>query len=399
MKSVLSPEVEGFAAGSSMIRKMFEAGIGMKKKFGADNVYDFSLGNPDVPPPPEVKAALGDIAASAAEPFAFGYMPNAGYAKTREVMAAKISSEQDSEIPASNVILTCGAAGGLNAFFRAILSPGDEVICPSPYFVEYGFYTGNFGGKLVPVPSLRPTFALDIPGIADAINERTRAVIVNSPNNPAGVIYSAAELAALAEVLTEKSARYGRPICLVSDEPYRFLNFDNARIPSVFALYPSSVVVGSFSKSLSLAGERIGYLAVSPRFADSPALVSALILTNRILGYVNAPAIAQKILDTCAGCEAPVSIYKQRRDLMAEVLRDAGIEFTMPAGAFYFFPKSPVEDETFFTAALLEQRILAVPGRGFGAPGHFRLAFCVPEKTIAASAPAFKAAMAAVRGK
>ena len=397
MKSVLSPEIETAATSSSMIRKMFEAGIEMKKQFGAENVYDFSLGNPDVPPPPEVRAALQTIAFSADTPFAFGYMPNAGYPATRAVMAAKISAEQNVEIPPSNVIMTCGAAGALNAFFRAILSPGDEVVVPAPYFVEYGFYVGNFGGRLVTVPSLRPTFALDVPAIAAAINERTRAVIINSPNNPTGAIYTHDELAALAAVLTEKSAQYGRPVCIVSDEPYRFLNFDAAPLPSLFSLYPATVVIGSFSKSLSLAGERIGYAAVSPAFDGAATLVAALTLTNRILGYVNAPAIAQKILDACAASSATeaslLAVYKRRRGLMADVLRDAGIKFTMPAGAFYFFPKSPVEDETIFVNALLRERILSVPGRGFGAPGHFRLAFCVPDKTIVDSAASFKAAM------
>jgi len=397
MKSVLSPEIESLSAGSSLIRKMFEAGIEMKKKFGAENVCDFSLGNPDVPPPPEVKDALESVAANAASPFAFGYMPNAGYPSTRAVMSAKISAEQGVEVPASNVIMTCGAAGGVNTLFRAILSPGDEVVCPAPYFAEYGFYAGNFGGKLVPVQSLRPSFAPDIPGIAAAINERTRAVIVNSPNNPAGVIYTRDELAALAAVLAEKSAVFGRPICLVSDEPYRFLNFDGVEIPSVFALYPASVVIGSFSKSLSLAGERIGYAAVAPDFPGGASLVSALTLTNRILGYVNAPAIAQKILDSCASVEASVATYRRRRDLMADVLRDAGIKFTLPAGAFYFFPESPVGDETVFVGALLKERVLAVPGRGFGAPGYFRLAFCVPGSTITNSAASFKAAVRAVR--
>ena len=396
MKHVLSPEIESRAAGSSMIRKMFEAGIEMKKKFGAENVYDFSLGNPDLPPPPAVKDALIAIAGSAGEPFSIGYMPNAGYPETRAVMAAKISREQGMEIPAANLIMTCGAAGGINAFFRAVLTPGDEVVCPSPYFVEYGFYVGNFGGTLVPVPSLRPTFALDLDALRAAITPKTRAFIVNSPNNPTGVIYTRDELAALAQILAEKSAEYGRVIYLVSDEPYRFLNFDNAEIPSVFSLYPASVVIGSFSKSLSLAGERIGYIAVAPSFEGAAELIGGLTLTNRILGFVNAPAIAQKILNTCADAEVSVAVYRQRRDLMAQVLRDAGLEFEMPAGAFYFFVKSPVEDETKFIEALVHERILAVPGRGFGAPGYIRLAFCVSEKTIADSAPSFKTAVAAL---
>ncbi len=395
--NLLCPEIQGYAANSSMIRKMFEAGIEMKKLYGADKVYDFSLGNPDLPPPASVKQAIINFGETAGKPFAIGYMPNAGYPETRTALAAKISEEQHVSTPAANIIVTCGAAGGLNVFFRAVLTDGDEVMCPSPYFVEYGFYAGNFGGKLVPVQTKLPSFSLDVEAMERAITPKTRAVIVNSPNNPTGQIYSREDLSALAAVLKKHSEQNGRVIYLISDEPYRFLNFDQVEIPSVFELYEASVVIGSFSKSLSLAGERIGYIAVCPTLSGCEELVGGLILTNRILGFVNAPAIAQKILAKCINSEVDMSVYSRRRDVMARVLREAGIEFTLPRGAFYFFPKSPTADETVFIAELLKEHVLAVPGRGFGLPGYLRLAFCVDETTIANSADAFKRAVAAVR--
>ena len=340
MKELVTKEVDGFLANSSMIRKMFEAGIELRKKYGAENVYDFSLGNPDVPPPAAVKAALKEIAEHADEPFAIGYMPNAGYPATREALAKKVSEEQATEVPASNIVVTCGAAGAINVLFRAVLSEGDEVICPSPYFVEYGFYAGNFGGKLVPVPTKLPNFNLDVEAIDAAITPKTRAVIVNSPNNPTGQIYSREELAALGEVLAKHSEKNGRAIYLVSDEPYRALNFDSVEIPSVFSVYPAAVVIGSFSKTLSLAGERIGYFVAHPSMPDQESLMAAVSITNRTLGYVNAPVIGQKLVQRLLGETVDLTIYDSRRKLMAKVLSNAGIEFAMPKGAFYFFVKN-----------------------------------------------------------
>ena len=398
MSTLLSPSVAKAVSGGSAIRKMFEQGIELKKKYGADNVYDFSLGNPDLAPPPAVKAALEQIAASSDRPFALGYMPNAGYPATREALARLVSKEQGVETPAANVVVTVGAAGGLNVLFRAVLTPGDEVLVPSPYFVEYGNYIGNFGGVLRPVPSRPGDFSLDVAAIDAAITPGTRAVIVNTPNNPTGQIYPAEDLAALGAVLARRSAEFGRVIYLVSDEPYRQLNYTGAPIPSVFAAYAHTVVVGSFSKTLSLAGERVGYLAVNPAVEGAEELLGGLILANRILGFVNAPAIGQQILQSCAEEGVDAGIYKRRRDLMADELRAAGIEFFLPKGAFYFFVKSPCEDETKFVDALLRERILAVAGRGFGLAGHVRLAFCVEEKTILGAAEGFKRAAAAVRG-
>lgn len=381
-----------------MIRRMFETGIEMKKKYGEDNVYDFSLGNPDLPPPAPVKEAMKQIAEASDRPFAFGYMPNAGYPELRNLLAGKLSREQGVAVSGDKLVITCGAAGGINVLFRAVLSPGDEVLCPSPYFVEYGFYAENFGGVLKPVPS-KEDFSLDLDAFENALTEKTRAVIINSPNNPTGQIYSAEEIMRLSILLKERSAANGRLIYLVSDEPYRFLNFDNLPIPAVFQYYNASVVIGSFSKNLSLAGERIGFIGVNPALENAQSMMAGLILCNRILGFVNAPAVAQKILLQCLDSEVNAGAYKIRRDRMAEVLSSAGIKFTMPRGAFYFFPESPVPDESIFISALLNERVLAVPGTAFGLAGHFRLAFCVPEKTIIDSAESFRRAVDAVTSR
>lgn len=391
MKTI-SPEIEGYLANASGIRKMFEAGIALRRQYGDDKVYDFSLGNPDLPPPPEVASSLRKIAARAGEPFALGYMPNAGYPAVREKLAAKLALEQGVELEAGRVIMTCGAAGGINVLMRTVLERGDEVISPSPYFVEYDFYVGNFGGRLVTIPSRDFTFEIDVEGIGRAMTAKTRAIILNSPNNPTGVIYTAAQLAALGEIVAAAERRYGRPIYVVADEPYRFLNYDGAEIPSVFGYFPHSVVVGSFSKTLSLAGERIGYLAVNPAMARAEELVNGLILCNRILGFVNAPAVAQQLLLDCLEARVDLDIYRRRRAAMAAVLDTAGLEYVMPRGAFYFFPKSPVPDEREFVEALLAEQVLAVPGRAFGTPGYVRLTFCVDEKVIRGAEPGLVAA-------
>ncbi len=391
MQSV-SNQIQSYLANASGIRKMFEAGLELRKQYGDDQVYDFSLGNPDLPPPPAVKAALEKIAARADRPFALGYMPNAGYPELREKLAARLSREQGVSLPGSRVILTCGAAGGLNALFRSILSAGDEVLTPTPYFVEYDFYAANAGGVLRRVPTRQPGFELDLAAFEAAFSERTRAVILNSPNNPTGRIYRPEELAALAELVRKAERKFGRAIFVVSDEPYRFLNFDGVEIPSVFRYFEHSAVIGSYSKSLSLAGERLGYVAVNPALEDGGELINALILCNRILGFVNAPAIAQQILLECLDCQVDLEIYRRRRDAMAAMLDAAGIEYQLPAGAFYFFPKTPTADERELVEALLQERILAVPGRSFGTPGYIRLAFCVEESVIAAAAPGFRRA-------
>lgn len=397
---ILSPAIEADLTNASWIRRMFEAGLELKQRFGADNVFDFSLGNPDLPPPRAVREALQAIAGSLDRPASLGYMPNAGYPEVRTRLAAHLAREQCCDVRAEHVVMTCGAAGALNALFRAVLSPGDEVLCPAPYFVEYGSYAANFGGVLRPVPSAAPGFDPDLGALAANLTERTRVVLVNSPNNPTGVVYGEAVLRDLARLLDEHVRRRGRPVFLVSDEPYRFLTYDGVAVPPVLPLYPFSVVVGSFSKSLSLAGERVGYIAANPAMPGVERLIAGVIMTNRTLGFVNAPALGQRLLAAALGHGVDVGVYRERRDAMARVLDAAGIQYALPRGAFYFFPRVPFGlDDKAFVDLLLRQRVLAVPGSGFGFPGHFRLTFCVDRSVIERSAEGFRRAVDEARAR
>jgi aspartate aminotransferase len=396
MSGVLSREFAGYAGQSSMIRRMFEAGIRLKREHGADKVCDFSLGNPDLPPPAEVAEGMRAIAGEADQPFAFGYMPNAGFPWALELLAGELTKEQGVKVESSDVMLTGGAAGAMNSFLRAVLEPGDEVLGVLPYFVDYGFYAANFGGIFKAVPA-KADFSLDVPAIEAAITKKTRVMLINSPNNPTGQIYSEAELTSLAAVLRRKSAENGRPVFLALDEPYRFLAFDGAVVPSVLPLYEYSVVIASFSKSLSLPGERLGYLAAANNMPDKNIFMGGVIMASRVLGFVNAPVVGQKLLKYAIGKQADLSVYAKRRAVMAAALADAGYEFASPKGAFYFFPKAPGGDDAAFVELLADELILAVPGRGFGLPGYFRLAFCVGEEVIRRAAPGFKRALLAVK--
>ena len=390
-------EIRDSMASSSWIRRMFEKGIELKRQFGEDAVCDFSLGNPDVPPPAAARGALAGIADAAAKPLGLGYCPNAGIPAVREAMAKYLSRQQQAEVKASNVVMSVGAAGAMVSFFRAVVEPGDEIVVPAPYFVEYGAYCGHFGGKLKPVPSLPPSFAPDIAAIRSAVGPRTRAIIVNSPNNPTGCIYSEDDIRAIAAVVDAENERRGREggraMFLLFDEPYRAFAFDGAVVPPALPLSRWCCVLGSFSKTLSLAGERIGYIAVNPSMPVGDDLVSALALTTRTLGYVNAPVIGQRLAAALLDETVDLEVYNRRRLKMAEVLKGAGIEFELPKGAFYFFAKSPVDDDLKFVHALLEEKILVVTGKGFGFPGYVRLSCCVDEKIIARSAVGFKRAM------
>ena len=385
---------------------MFEKGIELKKQHGADAVCDFSLGNPDVPPPAKTKEVLEAIAAKAIEPLGLGYCPNAGLPPVREAIAGYLAKQQATDVKAGNVIMTVGAAGALVSFFRAVIEPGDEVICPAPYFVEYGSYCGHFGGVLKAIAS-KPDegFRPDFDAMAAAVTPKTRAFLINSPNNPTGCIYAEEDLMRLAEIVNKvnaaRQAEFGdaaRPLYLLSDEPYRAFAYDGAVVPPVMPLTPYAVVLGSFSKTLSLAGERIGYVAIHPEMPDGTTLVNAVTLTNRTLGFVNAPVIGQRLAAQLLDQTVDLEIYDRRRKLMAKVLSDAGVEFVEPKGAFYFFPKAPGGDDLKFVDALQEELILAVPGRGFGMAGHIRLSCSVDEKIIARSAEGFKRAVAKMRG-
>lgn len=402
MQTVTNYFVEAAQKGG-FIRKMFEKGLELKALYGEDAVCDFSLGNPDVPPPEAARDILHKIADDAIRPLGLGYCPNAGIPAVRESIAQYLSKQQELELKAKDVVMTVGAASALVDFFRATVEPGDEIIVPSPYFVEYGNYCGHFGGVLKPVET-NEDFSLNIEAIEKAITSKTRAIIVNSPNNPTGAIYSENELRALAALidkinLEREKVTGARALFLLSDEPYRVFAYDGVEVPPVLPMTKYAIVLGSFSKTLSMAGERVGYLAINPKLSeeDGGTLLTTLILVNRTLGYVNAPVIGQKLAAAICNETVDLEIYARRRALMAKVLTDAGVEFTMPKGAFYFFPKAPGGDDAKFVDALLKERILAVPGRGFGRAGYIRLSCSVDEKIIARSAEGFKRAVEACK--
>lgn len=376
---------------ASFIRKMFEEGNRLKAQFGEDNVFDFSIGNPDLPPPAEFYKVLNKLISERKE-GSHGYMSNAGFQETRQAVAEIVTREQEIKVQADHIVMTCGAAGGLNTALKTILNPGDQVIVPKPYFVEYGFYTQNHNGEMILV-NTNNDFSLNVDNIKAAINEKTRAVLINSPNNPTGKVYSENEIKALSSILVKYTKTYNRPIYLLSDEPYRKIVYDGIHVPSILKNYDQSMIITSFSKTLSLAGERIGYIAVNPSCNGIDTLLSGLIFSNRILGYVNAPALMQRVIAELPDISVDVSIYKKRRDMLIDGLGDAGYKFSKPEGAFYFFCKSPLEDDIKFVKLLQEHNILVVPGTGFGCPGYFRLSYAVKEKVIEKAIPGFRKAL------
>jgi len=387
----IAVKLEQTLAKASWIRKMFEEGARLKSIHGAASVFDFSIGNPNLSPPEEFQDALEKVAAQN-EPGIHGYMPNTGYPFVRKAIAENIRKEQAADLTSDDIVITCGAAGALNVIFKALLNPGEEVLVTRPFFVEYTFYADNHGGVLKTVPANKD-FTLDLSAIEKAINEKTRIMLINSPNNPTGQIYSEKSLNALGDILDKKTRAYGSVIYLVSDEPYRKIVFDDTFVPPVHGCYKNSIVATSHSKDLSLAGERIGYIAVNPEAEYREKLIEAMALTNRILGFVSAPAVMQRVLPLIQGASVDIDAYKRKRDLLCDVLTEAGINFETPPGAFYLFPESPVRDDVKFVQALQEELILAVPGTGFGCPGYFRLAFCVEDEMIKRSKPAFKRVM------
>ncbi|PKN35271.1 MAG: aspartate aminotransferase [Deltaproteobacteria bacterium HGW-Deltaproteobacteria-19] len=376
----ISRKIQSFISQSSWIRRMFEEGVRLRQIHGAENVFDFSLGNPNVDPPAVFKEELRRLAAVEIEGM-HGYMPNAGYPDTRRAVADHLSGIHGVALTADHLVMTCGAGGALNVILKSLLDPGDEVVVPTPFFVEYRFYADNAGGVLKLVPT-KPDFSLDLEALSGAISDKTKVVLINSPNNPTGRVYDDASIGALAKILAEKSRDLGRPIYLVSDEPYRELVYDGVKVPSILAAYGNSLVASSYSKNLSLPGERIGYIAVNPSAEPMEDLLGALVLCNRILGFVNAPALMQRVISRLQGVQVDAGIYQRKRDLLYEGLVNAGYDVTKPEGAFYLFPRSPIEDDVAFVRALQEKRILTVPGSGFGGPGHFRIAYCVDDRTI-----------------
>jgi len=376
----------------TVIKNMFEEGRKLKERFGVDHVYDFSLGNPDLPPPETFRKALRDLVQS--ETLQFGYAPVAGHLHVRQTLSRRLREEQGVDITPNEIVMTVGAAGALNDILRALVNPGEQILTPAPYFLGYENYAFLVAATLV-TPPTGDRFHLDLGAIAAAITPKTRVVLINSPNNPTGAVYSAAEIHGLAEVLEDASRRVGKRIYLVSDEPYRSITF-GVSVPSVLAAYPHSVLVNSFSKELSLAGERIGYFAVHPGAEDAEQIVAAGSVANS-MHVVNAPSLLQQAVAQVLGAAVDVTVYQRRRDMICEIMESAGYEFTVPEGAFYLFPKSPIPDDQRFTEVLKAERILVSPGCAFGAPGYFRISYAVSEATIAGSREGFRRAARSIR--
>lgn len=387
----IAEKIQGFITQSSWIRKMFEQGIQLKREFGDENVFDFSLGNPNVDPPEELKRELRLVVGEDL-PGKHAYMPNAGYPETREAIADFLSLEHDLTLMREHIVMTVGAGGALNVIFKTILDPGDEVLIPAPYFVEYRFYVDNGGGVTRVVPT-HEDFSLDLKAIEGGINEKTKAVLINSPNNPTGKVYDAAAIHALAIILGRKSREYGNIIYLVSDEPYRDIVYDGIEVPSILKAYPNSLMAFSYSKSLSLPGERIGYIVAHPECEHILDIMGGLVLCNRMLGFVNAPALMQRVIARVQGMKVDVEIYRRKRDLLCDGLASVGYTVKKPEGAFYLFLKAPIDDDVAFSRALQKQRILTVPGSGFGGPGYIRIAYCVNDDTIRNAIPGFGAVL------
>lgn len=383
----VSKKISTSIESASWVRKMFEEGALRKAQYGSENVFDFSLGNPNLEPPAKVKTILRELVSNNS-PGVHAYMPNAGFIETRQAVADYLSNVNDFSFDCEDIVMTVGAAGATNVVLRAILDPGDEVIMPAPYFMEYNFYIANYGGVPV-VVTTKPDFSLDLFAIENAITSNTRAVLINNPNNPTGKVYRKDELSQLGELLTLYSQRRGEPIYLISDEPYSKIIYNGLVFPSIFDAYTESFLVTSFSKDLSLPGERIGYIAVHPLIAEKEIIIGGLTLCNRILGYVNAPALMQRLVPFLLEECVDVTLYQQKRDFLCKGLEAAGYRFALPEGTFYLFPETPIPDDLEFVNSLMEENILTTPGSGFGGPGHIRIAFCADDKTIEKALPGF----------
>ena len=388
---MISEKMKVFVNNSSAIRAMFEEGKKMAAQYGADHVYDFSLGNPNIPAPESVKEAIVDIVTHEDPVTVHGYMNNSGYEDVRAALAAHLNSLYGTAYGTDNLVMTVGAAGGLNVILKTLLNPGDEVITMTPYFGEYRSYTGNFDGVLVESATDPVTFYPDLADLEGKVTDRTRAVIINSPNNPTGVVYPKSVLCSLAELLERKEKEYGNPIYLISDEPYREIAFDGVEVPWFPSIYRNTVVGSSYSKTLSLPGERIGFLLIPSEADDFGDLIAACNVASRILGFVNAPSLMQKVAARCCAEKADVAFYDRNRHLLYESLTEYGYTCVKPEGAFYLWVKSPCEDEREFVAGAKDkEHILIVPGRSFGCPGFVRIAYCVAYETIENSLPGFR---------
>lgn len=389
---MISRAVRDNLSKASWIRRMFEEGARLKRERGADKVFDFTLGNPEIEPPPAVLAAARRVLDSP-ERHLHAYMPNAGHPRVREAVATRLRDATGLPYTADHVLMTVGAGAALNTVLKALLDPGDEVLTVAPFFAEYTFYAENHGGRLVVAPP-RVDLTPDIAALEAALTPRTRAILLNSPNNPSGVIYPASTFIELEAVLQ----RAARPIVLISDEPYRALVFDDVAPPQVPPLVTRSIIATSWSKSLAIPGERIGYLAFSPRMPEAAALFEACTFTSRVLGFVNAPALWQWVVAEVGDQVIDVAPYREKRDLMYEGLRRIGYECVKPQGAFYVFPRTPIPDDVAFVRLLAEEGVLTVPGSGFGAPGHIRISLTVDRDTVVRALPGFERAFHKARG-
>ena len=388
--NMISKKMENMVANSSAIRAMFEEGNRLAKLYGAENVFDFSLGNPNVPAPAAVKKAIREILEEEDPIVLHGYTnSNAGYEDVRQAVAESLNERFGTVFAAHNITMTVGAAGGLNVIFKALLNPGDEVIAFAPYFGEYRSYTNNYDGVMVEISPNTVDFQPKLDEFEAKITPKTKIVIVNTPNNPTGVVYSEETIRKLASIMEAKQKEFGTEIYLVSDEPYRELAYDGVEVPYLTKYYANTIVGYSYSKSLSLPGERIGYLVIPDEAADSEKLISAANVATRILGFVNAPTLQQKVVKACLNEKTDISYYDRNRETLYQGLKDLGFECIKPEGAFYLFVKSPVEDERAFCQAAKKYNILIVPGSSFACPGYVRLAYCVSYETIINSLPKF----------
>ena len=388
---MIADKMVSLVKNSSAIRAMFEEGKILAAKYGAENVYDFSLGNPNVPAPVQVKEAIIEELNKEDPVVLHGYMNNSGYEDVRDAIAQSINKKFDTAFTEKNIIMTVGAAGGLNVILKTLLNPGDEVIAIAPYFGEYNSYVSNYDGKIVVVSPNTVDFQPNLEEMEQKITAKTKAVIINSPNNPTGVVYSEATIMKMADMLRAKQKEFGTDIYLISDEPYRELAYDGVEVPYLTKYYENAIIGYSFSKSLSLPGERIGYLVIPNEVADFEDVLAAANVATRILGYVNAPSLMQKAVAKCLDAQADVPYYDRNRETLYSGLIEMGFECIKPEGAFYLFMKSPIADEKEFCQAAKKHNILIVPGSSFACPGYVRIAYCVSYETIVNSMPGFKA--------
>ena len=387
---MIANKMVGLVNNNSAIRMMFEEGKRSAAEFGAENVYDFSLGNPNVPAPAGLNTAIKEILDEETSTFVHGYMNNAGYEDVRETIAASLNRRFETSFTKDNIIMTVGAAGGLNVILKTLINPGDEVIAFAPYFLEYRSYINNYDGVLVEVSPDTETFMPNLAEFAEKITAKTKAVIINNPNNPTGVVYSEEIIKKLAKIMEDKQNEFGTEIYLISDEPYRELAYDGVEVPYLTKYYANTVVGYSFSKSLSLPGERIGYLVIPTEMPDYKNVFAAASIANRILGFVNAPSLIQRAVAKVIDEQTDIAYYNRNRELLYGSLKEYGFECIKPEGAFYLFVKSPVADEKEFCNKAKAYNILMVPGSSFACPGYVRIAYCVAYETIERSLPSFK---------